>query len=85
MKLWAAATVGLYALILLVLTTPLLLIFYSEWWGAQGGGLNLKDALTVYKEAGYWIWLGIHLRQNAELQPIRADADMRTAAVVKLQ
>ena len=59
MKLWAAATVGLYALILLVLTTPLLLIFYGEWWGAQGGGLNLKDALTVYKEAGYWIWLGI--------------------------
>ena len=67
MKLWALATVALYCLILLIITIPVLLIAYGEWWGPPGGGLNLQEAATIYKEAAYWIWLGVMVAAQAFL------------------
>ncbi len=65
MKLWALATMAFYALILLILTIPVLLIAYGEWWGPKGGGLSLGEAVSVYKESAYWIWLGVMVASQA--------------------
>ena len=59
MKPWAAATVLLYVVILLFLTLPLLLLLYGEWWGPKGGGVGLEEAMGIYKDAVYWIWLAV--------------------------
>ena len=55
MKRWAVLTVLLYALALLVLTAPALLIAFGAW--AKDPGLH--PVLQVYSEAGYWILLVI--------------------------
>ena len=65
MKVWAIATVFLYFLLLLLLTIPVLVLCYGEWWGPQGGGVGLKESVSLYKEAGYWVWLGIMIASQA--------------------
>jgi hypothetical protein len=58
MKRWAILTVLLYALALLVLTMPVLLIACSKW-GASGSGMAAKDLLEIYLAWGYWLWLAV--------------------------
>jgi len=59
MKLWAAATVLLYLLVLLVLTIPAVFLCFGSWWAPEGGGLDLSQAIETYKDPAYWIWLAV--------------------------
>ena len=56
MKRWAALTVLLYAIALLLLTTPALLIAFGTW---AKDPLSLHEVLGFYSEAGYWMLLVI--------------------------
>ena len=56
MKRWAILTILLYALALLLLTVPVILISFH--WGSEGG-VNLKNAAKMYLNWGYWIWLAV--------------------------
>jgi len=70
MKRWAILTILLYALALLLLTVPVILISFH--WGSRGG-VNLKDAAKMYLNWGYWIWLAVLVAGQALLLllPIR--------------
>jgi len=57
MKRWAILTVLLYAMALLLLTVPVLWIAFGGW--AKSGVMGLQDALKVYLNWGYWLWLGV--------------------------
>ncbi len=63
MKRWALLTVLLYLLTLLFLTVPCILIFALQWSWRGYEGIHLagpaSEAWLIYKEWGYWIWLGI--------------------------
>jgi hypothetical protein len=58
MKRWAVLTVLLYALALLILTTPVLLITFGNW-GLKSSSFGIKDALALYAGWGYWLWLAV--------------------------
>ena len=60
MKRWAVITVGLYAVNLLVLTTPVLALTLGSWWGSNPGPSVELDELThLYSEWMYWVWFGV--------------------------
>lgn len=65
MKRWAILTVLLYALALLMLTVPVLLVTFGGW--AKNGGMGLQDALKIYLNWGYWLWLAIMVAGQALL------------------
>jgi hypothetical protein len=56
MKRWAILTVFLYALALLVLTLPVILIGFGNW-GLKNDSVGIKDALAIYANWAYWVWL----------------------------
>ena len=56
MKRWAVLTVLLYALALIVLTTPAFLIAFGGW---AKSSLGWQKALEIYSYLGYWIWLAV--------------------------
>jgi hypothetical protein len=58
MKRWAALTVSLYATVLLLLTVPVLLVTFGGW---AKDGIGLQDALKIYLNWGYWLWLAVLL------------------------
>ena len=58
MKRWAILTVFLYALALLVLTLPVVLIAFGNW-GLKNDNAGLKDALAIYANWAYWVWLAV--------------------------
>ena len=64
MKRWAILTILLYALALLLLTVPVILISFH--WGS-GGGVDFKDAAKVYLNWAYWLWLAIMVAGQALL------------------
>ncbi len=64
MKRWAVLTVLLYALALLLLTTPVVLFAFGNWAKQPMG---LPDALKLFHEWGYWLWLGILVAGQALL------------------
>jgi len=59
MKRWAALTVLLYLLTLLVLTLPVLLIAFGGWWVDKNKTpvISWSDALACYQQWGYWVFL----------------------------
>ena len=57
MKRWAILTVLLYALALLLLTLPVLLVAFGGW--GKSGVMGLQDALKFYLNWGYWVWLAV--------------------------
>ena len=57
MKRWAVLTVLLYTIVLLLLTVPVLLLAFGGW--AKDGAIGLQDALKVYSNWGYWLWLAV--------------------------
>ena len=60
MKRWAFVMVLLYAVILVLLTVPLLWLGLGDWWGRGGGAaVSLEKAFDLFKEWGYWVWLGV--------------------------
>jgi hypothetical protein len=66
MKRWAALTVLLYALALLLLTVPALMIALGNW-GKNGNGIRWQDVGQLYLQWGYWLWLAILLAGQALL------------------
>jgi hypothetical protein len=65
MKHWAVLTVLLYALALLLLTVPVLLIAFGGW--AKNGAMSLTDAFKIYLSWGYWLWLAVLVAGQALL------------------
>jgi hypothetical protein len=66
MKRWAVLTVLLYALALLLLTTPALLIAFGNWGlNSHNGGFH--EVLQLYSAWGYWLWLVIMVAGQALL------------------
>jgi hypothetical protein len=72
MKRWAALTILLYAVALLLLTAPVLLDAFGDW-AEKGHGISLQEIGAVYRNWGYWIWLAVLLAGQALLLllPIR--------------
>src|SRR5665647_381127 len=66
MKRWAVLTVFLYALALLLLTVPVALTAFGNW-GLKNDSMGIKDALAMYANWGYWLWLGVLLAGQALL------------------
>jgi hypothetical protein len=58
MKRWAILTVFLYALALLVLTFPVILVAFGNW-GLKNDQLGIKDTLDIYASWAYWVWLAV--------------------------
>ena len=58
MKRWAILTVFLYALALLLLTVPVVLVAFGGW-GLKSDSVDIQKALAVYAEWGYWLWLAV--------------------------
>lgn len=78
MKRWAAVTVLLYALILIVLTAPVIFLTMGDWWGYQnGGGVGLMEAFQCYQARGYWVCLGVLLLGQALLLLVPVDVSQR--------
>jgi len=60
MKRWAALTVLLYLLALLVITVPVVLVAFAKWsWLRDQNGISWPEALGAYGEWSYWVWLGV--------------------------
>ena len=66
MKRWAVLTVLLYALALLLLTVPVLLIAFGGW-GNNGQSLALKEAVQIYLHGRYALWLAVLVAGQALL------------------
>jgi hypothetical protein len=60
MKRWAVYTVLIYALALLFLTAPVILLAFADW-GIKPNNGSMKDVIGVYISLGYWIWLAVLL------------------------
>src|SRR5437868_5708424 len=60
MKRWAALTVLLYLLTLLVLSVPVVVVAFGDWaWLKGSQGISLSEALQLYQQWGYWVWLAV--------------------------
>ena len=58
MKRWAILTVVLYALALLLLTVPILLVAFADW-GIIKMNIGLHELAQLYSHWGYWLWLAV--------------------------
>jgi len=54
----AILTVLLYALALLILTLPVVLLAFGNW-GLKNSPFGIKDALAIYAGWAYWLWLAV--------------------------
>jgi hypothetical protein len=59
MKRWAALTVLLYALALVLLTVPVALIAFGNWGKSPNSASSLNGILQIYLAWGYWLWLAV--------------------------
>jgi hypothetical protein len=64
MKRWAICTVLIYALALLALTLPVLMIAFGAW---GNNPVKLQDELGIFRTWGYWLWLAIIIAGQAFL------------------
>jgi hypothetical protein len=64
MKRWAALTVLIYALALLVLTSPVSWIAFGRW---AGTGVSWHKVVRIYLHWYYWVWLGVLVAGQALL------------------
>jgi len=58
MKRWAILTVLLYALALLALTAPVILVAAADW-GKTSSNLGFHEILQLYSQWGYWLWFAV--------------------------
>lgn len=78
MKRWAAVTIFLYALTLVLVTAPVLLLANGQWWGRQGGfGLTSAKVFDIYHAWGYWVWLGVMVLGAGLLLVVPVDVSQR--------
>ena len=49
----------LYALVLVALTTPVILICFGDWWLGKDREVGWEEAVAAYQELGYWLWLAL--------------------------
>jgi hypothetical protein len=56
MKRWAVLTVAIYAIALLLLMTPVILIGFGGW---AAKSKTLSDPLELYSYLAFWIWLAV--------------------------
>jgi hypothetical protein len=78
MKRWAILTVLLYALLLLLLTSPFLFLALGKWWGNTNYCFsNFAETFEVYKSSGYWIVLAVFLLGQALLLLAPVDVSRR--------
>ena len=66
MKRWAVLTVFLYALALIFLTLPTMFIAFANW-GLKDENFKIKDALELYLQWGYWLWVVVMVAGQALL------------------
>ena len=66
MKRWAILTVLLYALAMLVLTAPVVLIAFGNW-GIHNDNQTFKETAQLYAYWQYWLWLGVLVAGQALL------------------
>lgn len=57
MKRWAVYTVLLYALALILLTVPMVLLAFIKW--GDNDGVKFREALALFQQWGYWLWLAV--------------------------
>lgn len=72
MKRWAFITVLLYGAMLLLLTIPVMVGFAAQWdksppEGWQLPASALSDAVELFSQWGYWLWLVVMLAAQALL------------------
>lgn len=73
MKRWAIITVTLYALLLLLLTLPMLVLGWMRWGltpeGGNGWTFNAspQQAWELMQHWSYWLWLGVFVSAQALL------------------
>ena len=60
MKRWAILTVLLYALALLLLTVPVIMVAFGKW-GLNSDTQTFKQTVQIYAAWQYWLWLGVLL------------------------
>jgi len=59
MKRWAILTVVLYALALILLTVPAVLITFGNW-GKNNSSVSLHEIIqSFYLNWFYWLWLAV--------------------------
>jgi len=74
MKRWAALTVLLYSIALILLSAPLVALAFGRFWGNNDGlswgnndGLSFAGSFEVYQQWHYWLWLAIMVAGQALL------------------
>jgi hypothetical protein len=83
MKRWAVLTVALYALALLLLTAPVLLIAFGGW---AKNSVTVADAFKFYLNWSYWLWLAVMIASQALLLLVPIDlSEKRLPARRKLK
>jgi hypothetical protein len=65
MKRWALVVAGLYFLILVVLTVPVLLLAFAPQVNAKG--ISAKELVEPYCQLSYWLWVGVMVLGQAAL------------------
>lgn len=85
MKRWAFVTVALYALLLLLLTAPVMLVCWLKWsanaekpelshWQWE---VDLNGIVDLFQTWGFWIWLGVMAGTQALLLLVPVDVAER--------
>ena len=85
MKRWSYITVALYALLLLLLTTPVTLICWLKWqtnleqpelshWQWD---VDLNGIVDLFQTWGFWLWLGVLVAAQALLLLVPVDVAER--------
>jgi hypothetical protein len=82
MKRWAFVTVLLYAVALIVLAAPVILLTCGNWWGFErdnGGdsGIAASDVLQLFKAWQFWLWLGVMVLGQILLLLVPVDVSQR--------
>jgi len=80
MKRWAIVTVALYALLLLLLTVPAVLIGWLRWSSQDGTwqlDIPLREALDLFRAWGYWLWLAVMVMAQALMLLVPIDLSER--------
>jgi hypothetical protein len=58
-KRWAALTVALYAVTLLILSVPVVLVAFGKWTGKSEPPISVREAIGIIGEWGCWVWLAL--------------------------
>lgn len=68
----------LYAVVLVLLTSPLLLLANGGWWGRNNGfGITTETVFQLFKELGYWVWLGVMVLGAALMLVVPVDVSQK--------